>query len=83
MDLSDMFVSLGLFGGFLYAFVVGLTLVMAFRYWHCARSLPALATLGVLVLSFGQWLNGGQYAACALIWLFIGSLDRHAGEAAS
>jgi hypothetical protein len=57
--------------------------VMAFRYWHRARSLPALAILGVLFFSIGNWLNGGRYAACALIWFFIGSLDRQAGDAAS
>lgn len=75
-DLSNMFVSLGFIGGFLYLAIVGLILVTAVRYWHQARSGVALAIVGILFLMFGQWLNGGQYSIAFLIWFCIGGLDR-------
>ncbi|HZO89116.1 MAG TPA: hypothetical protein VFB38_12335 [Chthonomonadaceae bacterium] len=82
VDLSNMFLSLGLAGGLLYAALCGLILTNAFRYWHRARSVVALSLLGVLAASLGQWLNGGHYAACLLIWFCIGALDRAQAEEA-
>ncbi len=76
VDMSNMFVSLGLVGGTLYLTIVGLVFVKAVRYWHQARSGVALAIVGILFLTFGQWLNGGQYCAAFLIWFCIGTLDR-------
>ena len=38
-----------------------------------ARDAVSLAALGTLViLTFGQWLNGGFYAVSPLIWLTAG-----------
>ena len=76
MDLSNMFVSLGFLGGFLYLAVVGTVLSMAIRFWHRTRSGVALAIVGILLLNFGQWLNGGQYSIAFLIWFCIGALDQ-------
>ena len=76
VDLSNMFVSLGIAGGVIYMVVIALVLLTALRYWHKSRNLVALAILGVLVVELGQWLNGGHYALSALIWFCIGSLDK-------
>lgn len=76
IDLSNMFVSLGLVGGFLYLGIVGLIFITAVRYWHQARTGVALAIVGLLFLMFGQWLNGGQYSIAFLIWFCIGALDQ-------
>jgi hypothetical protein len=35
-----------------------------------------LAIAGVLIVTFGQWLNGGQYAVAPLLWLLIGRVSR-------
>ena len=75
-DVSNVFLSTGLVGGVLYVLVVALALLAAFRYWWRTRSLVALALLGILVVTFGAWLNGGQYAVAALAWFCIGALDR-------
>ena len=76
VDWSNMFVSLGLLGGAIYAGIVAVTLSTALRFWHKTRSLVALAILGLLIVELGQWLNGGHYAVAALIWFSIGALDR-------
>jgi hypothetical protein len=31
-----------------------------------------LGVAGVLIVSFGQWLQGGHYAASALMWFLLG-----------
>lgn len=82
VDLSDVFVSLGLVGGLLYAAIIAVVLASAFRCWRRTRSLTALRTLGILFLALGSWLSGARYAACMLIWLVIGTLDRVEREAA-
>lgn len=76
VDLSNMFVSLGIVGGVIYMVIIILVLLIALRYWHKSRTLVGLAILGILVFGLGQWLNGGQYAVSALIWFAIGALDR-------
>lgn len=83
LDLSNMFVSLGFLGGFLYLAIVGTIFAAAIRYWHQARTGVALAIMAVLFLQFGQWLNGGQYSIAFLIWFCIGGLDRLARQQAA
>jgi hypothetical protein len=76
VDVANAFISLGLVGGVAYAVTIGLVLVTAVRYWWRTRSLIALAILGMLAVSIGQWLIGGLYSVSALLWLCIGALDR-------
>jgi hypothetical protein len=76
VDVSNMFIALGLAGGVVYAVTAGLVVVTAVRYWWRTRSLIALAILGVLGVTIGQWLIGGLYSVSALVWLCIGALDR-------
>lgn len=76
VDLSNVFVSLGLVGGVLFALIIGFALATALRLWRRRRQAVLLAIFGVLIIQAGQWLNGGQYAISALVWFLVGSLDR-------
>jgi len=76
VDLSNVFVSLGVVGGAVYIVIVALALLSALRYWHVSRTLVALAILGMLVVQSGQWLTGSHYALSALTWFCIGALDK-------
>jgi hypothetical protein len=63
-------------GGILYGVIVALVLAAACRLAMRRRDVVSLATVGVLVVCFGQWLNGGYYALAPLIWVLIGSIGR-------
>jgi hypothetical protein len=76
VDISNIFVSLGLVGGVVYMVIIALVLLGALRYWRRSRTLIALATLGVLMVELGQWTTGAHYAVSALVWFCIGGLDR-------
>ena len=39
------------------------------------RHLTHLAVLGLVLISAGNWWNGGHYFTAALLWLLIGWLD--------
>lgn len=80
VDLSNMFVSLGVIGGAVYTVIIVSVLIAAFRFWRASGSFVALAILGILVGELGQWLTGGHYAMSALIWFCIGALDRFRGS---
>jgi len=71
-DLSNAFLNLGLVGGLLYlAVIVGLFRTVFARY--AARpDVLLFAVAGLLVVSFGQWLNGGLYAVAPLFWFLAG-----------
>jgi hypothetical protein len=75
-DLTDMFVSGGVVGGFLYLAIILLVATQAVRYWHAERSLIALAMVGILAFLGLSWLKSGQYVLTPLVWLTIGALDR-------
>jgi hypothetical protein len=80
VDLSNIFVSLGVIGGAVYAVIIVSVLLTAFRYWRVSGSFVALAILGILVVELGQWLTGGHYAMSALIWFCVGALDNLQGS---
>ncbi|MFS0723898.1 O-antigen ligase family protein [Paenibacillus sp. 1P07SE] len=75
VDLSNMFTSLGLFGGILYMFIIFHVLKLAFR--HCRDGVVFMSILGILICSIGSWAIGGNYSTAILIWLCIGFLDRY------
>jgi hypothetical protein len=81
LDLTNMFVSLGPVGGLLYTLLLCMILASTFRHWHRNRRLSALGVAGILLVTLGQWLNGGQYATSMLVWFCIGALDRAQREA--
>lgn len=76
VDISNLYVSLGFVGGLLYTYIVGYVFFMGFRLWLQTRDSQVLALLGVVVVSFGQWLNGGHYAGSMLAMFCVGALDR-------
>jgi hypothetical protein len=73
-DIADVFVSVGLIGGFVFVAIVVLTFRTVFTRYLTRRPVDRLmfAAAGILVVSFGQWLNGGHYAASALTWFVLG-----------
>jgi hypothetical protein len=76
VDLSNVFVSTGAFGGIVYLIIVFLVFRSAVIYWRKSRDFLALAALGILAVTFGTWLIGSHYSVTMLIWLSIGIVDR-------
>lgn len=76
VDFSDNFITTGVVGGILYLALIILILVRAFRFFFQAQSLISFAILGLLVISLGNWLQGGHYAMVSIIWFTIGALDQ-------
>lgn len=79
-DPSNAAVALGLPGLLAYFVVLGLGLTKAYTLAVRTREPLALVALGVLVVTFPQWLNGGQYAVALIPWLLLGWVDRRAQE---
>jgi hypothetical protein len=65
----------GLSGLAAYLVIAFVGLTRAYRIATRRRDPLALAVLGVLVVTFLQWLNGGQYAVAWLPWLALGWVD--------
>jgi hypothetical protein len=76
VDIPNQFISLGILGGLLYVAIVVRTLAGVAGLALRRRDVVSIATVGILVVSFGQWLNGGYYALAPLVWLLIGSIGR-------
>lgn len=76
VDPSNVGVAFGLPGLIAYLVVVVLGLLRTYRIALTTRSWWTLAALGLLVVTFLQWTNGGQYAVAWLPWLVMGWADR-------
>lgn len=76
MDLINVLVSLGVFGGMAFAAVIILTLWRGASRALATLGMVELATIGILILTFGQWLNGGFYAVAPLVWVLVGWTNR-------
>jgi hypothetical protein len=72
VDVSDAFVSLGLFGGALYVAVIAVAFSSTARVYWRDRTVAPLMVLGILIVSLMQWRNGGHYAVSAIIWFLLG-----------
>jgi hypothetical protein len=81
VDFSNIVLSLGIVGGVLYAAIIALVLIGALRWWRIDRGPLALATLGIVAVTFGAWLIGGEYSIAAFIWFYVGAMDKLAAEA--
>jgi hypothetical protein len=75
-DIANTFVSLGLIGGVLYVVIVFLVFRATFTRFMRRRDVLSFAVAGLLVVTFGQWLNGGLYAVAPLVWFLIGWATR-------
>jgi hypothetical protein len=81
IDIGDAFVSWGLFGGVLFLVIIFMSFRTVFRRYLRGPPDPLVfATAGVLIVSFGQWLQGGHYAASAFLWFFLGWAARPSAQ---
>jgi len=80
VDPSKFGVSLGLPGLLAYLVVVVSGLLSAYRLASRTPRWTSLVALGVLVVTFLQWGNGGQYAVAWLPWLVLGWIDGRMDE---
>lgn len=76
IDPSNMGVAFGLVGLIAYLVVAFSGLLAAYRVALRQPTWWALASLGLLVVTFLQWTNGGQYAVAWLPWLVLGWVDK-------
>ena len=74
--MADVFVSMGAVGGIAYIVLILLTFRTVFRRYATTRSWMLFATMGILIIMFGNWLNGGMYALSALTWFLVGWATR-------
>jgi hypothetical protein len=74
-DPGNAPVAAGFIGLILYLLVAVYGINGSYRFAQARRTFPALAALGIIVVTFLQWLNGGQYTIIALPWLFLGWVD--------
>lgn len=72
VDVIDAFISLGIIGGTAFLAIVFLTLWRSITLGIARRDLSALAATALLIITFGQWLNGGYYALAPLVWTLVG-----------
>ncbi len=76
IDFGNAFINLGIVGGLLYLAIIVLLFRRVFARYVRHRDELSFAVAGLLVASFGQWLNGGEYAAAPLLWFFAGWASR-------
>jgi hypothetical protein len=79
-DPSNVAIAMGLPALILYLLIVWQGFAGAYRLVVVTKSALAFAALGLLTVTFAQWLNGGQYAVAFLPWLVLGWVDRRAHE---
>jgi hypothetical protein len=75
VDFANIMLSLGIPGGLLYLAIIFVVLRKALSWWRAERHVVALVTVGVVFVTFGGWLIGGEYSMAALVWFFVGSMD--------
>ncbi len=73
-DVSNAFIAGGLVGGALFLAVVVLVFWRAVSLCFRRHGTLAIAVLGVLIVTAGQWLNGAMYTVTPLVWLTVGWL---------
>jgi hypothetical protein len=76
LDISNAFLSLGLVGGMLFVSVVLIAFRRITNLAILTRDPDILAVVGILIVTLGQWLNGGYYAVAPLLWFLIGATTR-------
>jgi hypothetical protein len=74
-DPGNAPVAAGILGLILYLLIVVYGIRASYRLAQERQTLPAIAGLGIIIVTFLQWLTGGQYAIMPLPWLFLGWID--------
>lgn len=78
-DISNGAVAFGIAGIVFTAAILGVGMALAVVAAWRRPDLRHLAVLGVLILSFRFWWNGGHYFLSAVVWLGLGWLDARSG----
>jgi hypothetical protein len=81
LDFGNAFISLGVPGGLLFIALVVVAFRSVLRAYLTKQNAALLAALGLMLVSLGQWLNGGYYALAPLIWFVIGWATKEREEA--
>jgi hypothetical protein len=74
IDISDMFISLGVIGGLVYLYVLVIAMRQAFEYLQMVPTTVGLPVAAILISSLGSWLIGGQYSTSSVILFLVGAL---------
>jgi hypothetical protein len=82
IDISDMFVSLGVVGGVLNLILMVAVYRQAILNWQRVRTVASLLVIGVITVLLGNWLTGAQYSTAPIAWLLIGAMDKSFTETA-
>jgi hypothetical protein len=72
VDVTDVFLSLGVLGGLMYLFIVTTILRRVVSQYRQSRDVLLLVTFGFLIVSITAWLKGAHYAAASILWFFAG-----------
>jgi hypothetical protein len=80
VDISEAFVGFGVVGGLMFLIIVIATLRAAFHRYFVTRDAVTLAIAGLLIVTIGQWLNGGLYAVASITWFLIGWVSKPEDE---
>jgi hypothetical protein len=75
-DPGNAAIAAGILGLIAYLLIVLRGLPLAYRIASQRGDVVAVAALGIICVTFMQWLNGAQYAVAPLPWLMLGWLDR-------
>lgn len=77
VDISDAFISMGLPGGLLYLFTIGLIIRRALIFGRTAPRHIGLPTIAILAAMGGTWVALGQYGSGPLVWFLVGFLAQN------
>jgi hypothetical protein len=75
-DPSNAAVAWGIPGLLAYLVILATGMWKGYRLAFLRRDWLASVALAILILTFSQWLNGGQYAVAFVPWLVLGWIDR-------
>ena len=72
-DYSNFFIAGGVIGGMAYMWAI---CVIAYRSLTITsqHSIAAYVLPSILIVTSGEWMNGGYYFVSALVWILIGSI---------
>jgi hypothetical protein len=82
-DVSNVGVAMGIAGLAVFLAIIWIGFRSAYDLALVRKDPLAYAALGILGVTFLQWLTGGQYAIAYLPWLILGWVDRQMHDRAT
>lgn len=79
-DISNAAVAAGIAGLLSYVYLLVRAVPQVYRTASRRRDGLALAAMGILIVTFPQWLQGAQYAVAPMPWLALGWFDRQSNK---